>query len=374
MGRSRRGRGEGGIEKLPSGKFRAVRAKVVAGKMTRSSKAFGTRGEAQEWLRDQRTPAAAGTLGQWLDTWLALVRPDRAPKTYANYLYRLRRWIRPRLGGVRLRDLTGLSISTMLAGMAAEGASDGERHRVGEMLKTALKAAVGYGQISANPMAGLKMPSIPPNEKRAMLPAELAAMIGAAKLFGLSAHFRLWADAGLRPAEFRALDWDDFDFQAGTLKVKRSLDAIVNRPKEVKTRGSRRTIKLAPSTVKALAGVRPVTGGKFLKNGQGKYYWEASFHLNLWKPIRRAASVGWATPYTFRHTMATLLLRANVPLKVVAERLGHANVTTTLKHYSHVLEGDQERAAAVMEGILNPKTHRLPTGGQKVRKARGNRK
>jgi len=36
--------------------------------------------------------------------------------------------------------------------------------------------------------------------------------------------------------------------------------------------------------------------------------------------------------------------RENV--KVVSERLGHANVTVTLTTYSHVMPGDQKQAAA----------------------------
>jgi integrase len=38
-----------------------------------------------------------------------------------------------------------------------------------------------------------------------------------------------------------------------------------------------------------------------------------------------------------RHTSATLLLMAGVPVKVVSERLGHAKSSTTMDIYSHVL-------------------------------------
>jgi Phage integrase family len=53
-----------------------------------------------------------------------------------------------------------------------------------------------------------------------------------------------------------------------------------------------------------------------------------------------------------RHTHLTHLLRSGVPLHVVSARAGHANPTVTLNVYSHLLEGDQEKAAAVMDEAL----------------------
>ena len=50
--------------------------------------------------------------------------------------------------------------------------------------------------------------------------------------------------------------------------------------------------------------------------------------------------------------MATLLLRGGVSLKAVSVRLGHESVETTLKHYAQALPDDQERAVAVLNGIL----------------------
>lgn len=53
-----------------------------------------------------------------------------------------------------------------------------------------------------------------------------------------------------------------------------------------------------------------------------------------------------------RHTHATLLLKAAVPVKVVSERLGHASPGFTLNVYQHVLPGMQAEAALVFDQIL----------------------
>lgn len=53
-----------------------------------------------------------------------------------------------------------------------------------------------------------------------------------------------------------------------------------------------------------------------------------------------------------RHTHATLLLKEGVNVKVVSERLGHANISTTLDTYSHVLPSMQQEAADRIDAVL----------------------
>ena len=54
---------------------------------------------------------------------------------------------------------------------------------------------------------------------------------------------------------------------------------------------------------------------------------------------------GW-TPHWMRHSHATALLLAGVPVHVVSRRLGHADVQTTLELYAHVTEDADMRAVA----------------------------
>jgi len=57
--------------------------------------------------------------------------------------------------------------------------------------------------------------------------------------------------------------------------------------------------------------------------------------------------------HDLRHTHATLLLAAGVPVKVVSERLGHANAMITLGVYAHVMPGMQAEAAATFGALLS---------------------
>ncbi len=56
--------------------------------------------------------------------------------------------------------------------------------------------------------------------------------------------------------------------------------------------------------------------------------------------------------YDIRHTCCSLALQAGIPVRVVAERLGHASAAMTLDVYGHVLPGDQERATAKLGEVL----------------------
>jgi Phage integrase family len=61
--------------------------------------------------------------------------------------------------------------------------------------------------------------------------------------------------------------------------------------------------------------------------------------------------------YDLRHTSATLLLAADVNIKIVSQRLGHTDIAITLRHYQGFMPGMQERAVAALASAMQ-----LPTG------------
>jgi integrase len=56
--------------------------------------------------------------------------------------------------------------------------------------------------------------------------------------------------------------------------------------------------------------------------------------------------------HDLRHTQASLLHDAKVPLAVVSKRLGHSKITTTLNLYTHIFESADEEAATALDSIL----------------------
>ncbi len=56
--------------------------------------------------------------------------------------------------------------------------------------------------------------------------------------------------------------------------------------------------------------------------------------------------------HDLRHTHATALLLAGVPVHVVSHRLGHASPMITLSVYAHVLPGSQRQAAELFASLI----------------------
>ena len=80
-------------------------------------------------------------------------------------------------------------------------------------------------------------------------------------------------------------------------------------------------------------------------------------HHNLvnrsFKPLLKRVGLPEIRFHDLRHTCATLMLGAEVHLKVVQELLGHASVTITLDTYSHAVPDMQGEAAGKMNSMLS---------------------
>lgn len=69
--------------------------------------------------------------------------------------------------------------------------------------------------------------------------------------------------------------------------------------------------------------------------------------------VRRELGLDPATTFhSLRHTHATMLLQGGENMRVVQERLGHAQVATTLSTYAHVLSGRDQQAANAFGALI----------------------
>jgi integrase len=168
----------------------------------------------------------------------------------------------------------------------------------------------------------------------------------------------------MRRGELLGLRWRDLDLQAGRLSVRQALVSVAYDVEisDVKTGASRRTIDIDDGTAQVLRdwfkarteerdGVEPADDDLVFVKPDGRWV-----HPDIFSQIfdRRVAklSVPAISLHDLRHTHATLLLKAGVPVKVVSERLGHANVAFTMNVYQHVLPGMQAEAAETFAALL----------------------
>jgi integrase len=57
--------------------------------------------------------------------------------------------------------------------------------------------------------------------------------------------------------------------------------------------------------------------------------------------------------HSLRHSCASLLLAAGVPLRDVSELLGHSDVRLTLTNYAHVLDENRATMTGVINGVFD---------------------
>jgi integrase len=179
MGRKRRGRGEGSIEELPSGKFRVV---ISAGKdpttgrrlkitrtFDRKSEALDFRAEMLKLHRSGATPLGFTKkliVNEWLDTWLAGKKSSREAGTVDFYEKIAKRHIRSTIGKTLLTELKPITARQWLQTLEAAGVSRDQQLKARDLLSSALNDAVEAEVIPRNPMkGGQKVPRPKPAQK-----------------------------------------------------------------------------------------------------------------------------------------------------------------------------------------------------------------
>lgn len=230
------------------------------------------------------------------------------------------------------------------------------------ILHRALGDAVDAGLLVSNPVDKAK----PPTVKQAAAPEmkvwdaeQLRAFLSQDD--DLRPAWLLLVMTGMRRGEALALRWGDVDWSAGTVAVRRSVGLVrthgagyrlhVGPPKN----GKARVVDLDPNTLAALRAYRTTRAqlGLQLANDDalvlGTYEGELRHPEHFSREWIRRMALHEDLPsirlHDLRHTHATLLLKAGVPVKVVSERLGHASAQITLTVYAHVMPGMQREAA-----------------------------
>ena len=134
------------------------------------------------------------------------------------------------------------------------------------------------------------------------------------------------------------------------------------RISDVKTGAGRRTIDLDGRTVNVLRrwrevrqeelGSEPAEHDVVFAKPDGSWIHPDFLSQSFDRKVAKL-DVPTISLHDLRHTHATLILKAGVPVKVVSERLGHASAAFTMSVYQHVLPGMQAEAAATFAELLD---------------------
>ena len=215
--------------------------------------------------------------------------------------------------------------------------ADGTITRELVTLRAAFAWARGAGWSVGQPV--IPVPPAAPPRDRWLTPAEAARLLDACR----AAHVRLFVLLALhtaaRAGALLALQWRQVDLE------RRRLDLGPAVGKK-----GRAVVAINDALLPALeAAHEGRTGDAVIETAAGEPV--ASIKTGFRAAARRAGLPG-VTPHTLRHTAATWMAQAGVPLRDVAAVLGHKDSTMVQRVYAHHHPDHMRAATDVLSAVL----------------------
>jgi integrase len=312
------------------------------------------------------------TLGEFLDRWLRdYAKPNVTDRTFERYKSIVEQHLKPALGRLALQRLQPIAIQAVYtqwreAGRKkprkteSAGLSENtilQHHRV---LHKALEMAVRWQLIQRNPADAVEPPKPKRREMKTIDEAQTAWALefAEAKKSELYLPVLMAVTTGLRRGEILALRWQDVDFGAGILSVRRSLEETKSGLKFKDTKGKRsRVVDVPPILADALEVHRKAQEERRRQFGpdwqdndlvfprEDGRPWKPDNFTSLYFDWIAKAGLKGIRFHDLRHSHAAQLIQLGTHPKVIQERLGHASTSFTLDVYGHLLPGLQRDAA-----------------------------
>jgi integrase len=237
------------------------------------------------------------------------------------------------------------------------------------LIASILNQAVFWQVIPDNPARRVKPPKVEHKEAKYLDEEQTATLLRLLENepYQNQVMIRLFLLSGVRRGELCGLEWKDIDFRNSMITICRTSQYLTGKgifTKSTKTDSSVRTIKLPEQAFEMLKEFRKWQRKKRLAIGDRWVDCDRLFTQDDGSPVHPDSISGWfhdfisrtnlpqISIHSLRHTNITLLLAAGVPLRTVSYRAGHAQTSTTANIYSHVIRTADEKAAEVMEEML----------------------
>lgn len=316
-------------------------------------------------------PTGGPTVAAYLREWIELQRFRAQPGTLRGYRSIVENYLVPRIGDVPLQELEVARLERVYTDLVLRGGRHGRPlspttvQGARRMLGSALQDAVRAGHVERNvarlaraPKRGADGVDPATRELQVWNVDQVRRFLRAIHADPYRELWELAVGSGMRRGELLGLRWEDVDLDERLVRVRRSLRQVGGRARLKSTKSSRaRSLHVDRRVTDALAWRRQVQdreqalAGRRWCNDRGLVFTDPrGRHLPPRRITRHFArlldriDVPKIRLHDVRHTHATLMLEAGVSIKVVAERLGHTSVRSTLDTYAHVLPAMDDRA------------------------------
>lgn len=361
------------------------------------------------------------SVADFLELWFEKAAlPYLRPTTLKEYRTIINQHLKPKFGHYYLKDLSSSTILDYVLQLKVKGYAKNTVSGIIGVLSDVFEYAIEHVGLSKNPCKGLRYPEFPPAEERSILTPEQFERIIERFPEGSYWHIPLMIGyhTGMRSGEIFGLTWEDVDFEAKKLYVRRKIVNVQLDPNNInnrkgtestvtcwcfgptKTKTSEREILLDSVLLDLLQREkkrqeqnRQRLGQKYIvtyvlksmdgrgnilhklvslsqeipvflpeadlvcKRDNGKFLTKNAFKYctNI---IQYELGIKFST-HNLRHTHATILVQEGANIKDVQERLGHARISTTMDTYVHNTPKIKRDSVALFEKFL--KKHKVST-------------
>ena len=200
--------------------------KVIYGKTRKE-----VQGKLKVVLHDQQhgtlVTLAPQTLAQFLTDWLENThRRLLRPRTYERYREAVYLHLVPNLGEIQLQKLTARQVQAFYTKQADEGLAPATNIYYHSVLHNALDTAVKWGLVVRNVCDLVAPPRKERFEIQPLTMEQMQHLLATLRGHKWEALYTLAMATGMRRGELLGLKWQDINFEAGRLQVRRVLSPL----------------------------------------------------------------------------------------------------------------------------------------------------
>jgi integrase len=290
------------------------------------------------------------TFAEFASRWDATVLSQHKPSTQSAIKSQLRRWLLPELGGCALKDLDGQGLQAFVSKCQCN--SKTTRNLVAT-LRMMWNSAQTWGYVAHDPFDGLVLP------KRGLVRTFTFSLEDTQRIIASASEpyktfYSILAETGIRGGEICALRVTDLDLVNAVIHVRQSVWR--GQVQTVKSRKGNRRFPISAELVEHLRIYlktwRPNSLGLLFVTKTGTPWDHSLVRKRKFHPLLKELGIPQCGFHAFRHGNATLLDQIGAPIAVRLNRLGHAEVQTTMG-YTHAVTADERRTADDLGRILH---------------------
>lgn len=292
------------------------------------------------------------TVNTWYEIWEKTYKESKGltKKSLATYTQKYENHIKPSIGHLKMKDVNTVHLQEILNRQA--GMSESHVKKVSMVLKAIFKRARQNRIIVYDPAESLELPKFTVHKRRAITKEERELILKTAETHRAGLWVLTLLYTGMRPGETAALTWDNVNIKKKEITVSEAKESGNRNIKEPKTEAGIRVIPIRKELLDVLAPAKRNAKGTFVfTNTKGKMLDDSSMY-GMWKNFVRHMNINAGakmyrneiiepkvaddlTAYCLRHTFATDMQDAGVPINIVKEMMGHDDITVTANTYTH---------------------------------------